>query len=123
YSQGEYVGIGFRAGLTSSRLNGPLEQDVNGLDAEQYKSGIGFHIGLLVNFKFTDLVGVRTELMYSQRGTKQLYEGESYFIAGLHQQQSQILNGHRNQALTVTNSYLDIPLLPYYKFGALEIFG
>lgn len=117
-AQGEYVGIGFRAGLTSSRFHGPLENE-----SEKFRGAVGFHIGLMVNFKFTDLVGLRTELNFSQRGGKMDYVGNSYYKLGLYETNERTITGRRDQKVTVTNSYLDIPLLPYYKFGPLEVFG
>lgn len=122
-AQGEYIGIGFRAGLTASKFNGPLELDTEGATAEKFHSTIGFHIGLLVNFKFTDLVGLRTEINFSQRGSKMDYVGRSYYTVGLHQPSKVYLRGARDQKLTVTNSYIDVPLTPYYKIGPLELFG
>jgi hypothetical protein len=117
------VGFGFKTGLNFSRIDGPSEIGPNGEALESNSNTSGFHIGALVNFKFTDLVGIRTELTYSQRGTKYEYNGPSYFKLGQHTVQNLTLTGTRIQTLEVTNAYIDIPVQAYYKFGSFEIFG
>jgi hypothetical protein len=83
----------------------------------------GFHIGGIVNIKFTDLVGVRTEFTYSQRGTEYEYNGPSYFTLGKNTLRSATVFGNRTQTMKVTNAYVDIPLMAYYKIGFFEISG
>lgn len=117
------VGFGFKAGLNFSSFDGPSETSLNGETLEAFSTTSGFHIGALVNFKFTDLVGIRTEFAYSQRGTKYTYAGPSYFTLGKYTLQSLNITGTRQQTLEVTNAYIDIPVLAYYKIGNVEIFG
>jgi hypothetical protein len=123
FSQGEHIGFGFRAGLSYSRFDGPSEIDINGNDLESYSANGGFLIGGMFNYKFTDLVGLRTEFTYSQRGTKYTYEGPSYFRLEKNQLNELTLQGTRHQTLSVKNTYIDIPLLAYYKIGKFEIHG
>ena len=59
-SQSDHLGFGFRAGLSYSRFDGPSEVATNGTDLESYKANGGFLIGAIVNYKFTDLVGLRS---------------------------------------------------------------
>lgn len=117
------LGYGFRAGLSYSKFKGDLEMDDQGNVLEEYNNANGFHIGVAFNYKFTDLVGLRTELLFSQRGTQYSYEGDSYYILGLHETQTLTIPGKRNMTLNVSNAYIDIPVVVYYKIGSLEISG
>lgn len=117
------LGYGFRAGLSFSQLSGDKEMDAQGNELEKFTTGSGFHIGINVAYKFTDLVGLRGEFLFSQRGNEYEYNGESYYILGLHQNEVLNLRGTRNMTLSVTNAYVDIPLSLYYKLGRLEISG
>jgi hypothetical protein len=117
------IGFGFRAGLNYSKLVGPSELGPNGESLETNAMANGFHIGAAVNFKFTDLVGMRAEFVYSQRGTQYTYQGPSYFVLGRNNVLTTTLGGSRKQTLNISNAYIDIPVLAYYKFGSLEILG
>ena len=61
FAQGEFSG-GFKAGLNFSNIDGPLEND-----SESFSVNTGFHIGATVMYSFTDAIGVKGELMYSQK--------------------------------------------------------
>ena len=121
-SQNSQLGFGFRAGLSYSKYDGPSEMGPNGEALESWSNDKGFHIGGGVTYKFTDLVGARLELSFSQRGTKTTYEGPSYYILG-RETFPYKLNGTRTQNLNVNNAYIDFPLTAYYKIGKFEIFG
>lgn len=123
WSQGENIGFGFRAGISLASLNGPSELDASGNELESNKMSSGFHIGLMLNYKFTDIMGLRAELLYSQRGTDYTYEGPSYFLLGRNTPSPITLTGTRVQTTNVSNTYLDIPLVVYYKIGYFEIQG
>lgn len=122
-AQSEFLGFGFRAGMSLSRLDGPSEIGPGGESLESYTMANGFHIGALVNFKFTDLVGMRAEFVFSQRGTEYAYEGPSYFELEKNTVNYTILTGERSQSLNISNAYIDIPVLAYYKIGSFEIGG
>lgn len=122
-AQSEFLGFGFRAGLSYSRIDGPSEIGPGGESLESFDMANGFHIGALVNFKFTDLVGLRAEFVFSQRGTDYTYEGPSYFQLGKGTVNSTILGGMRRQTLNVSNAFIDIPVMAYYKIGSFEIAG
>jgi len=122
-SQNSQIGFGFRAGLSYSKFDGPSEMGPNGETLESWSNDKGFHIGGGVTYKFTDLVGARLELSFSQRGTKTSYEGPSYYVLGRGTVSAIKLNGTRHQNLNVNNAYIDFPLTVYYKIGKFEIFG
>jgi hypothetical protein len=123
FAQYEGIGLGFKAGLNYSKFDGPSETGPGGESLETYSTSSGFHIGGIVNIKFTDLVGLRTEFTYSQRGTKYDYEGPSYYTVGKNTLRELTVTGNRKQTMKVTNAYIDIPLMGYYKIGFFEISG
>jgi hypothetical protein len=117
------LGFGFRAGMSFSKLSGPYETGPGGADLESFSFANGFHIGAAVNFKFTDLVGLHTELIFSQRGTEYEYVGPSYFVLGRNEVQTTTILGQRRQTYNVSNAFIDIPVTLYYKLGSLEVMG
>jgi|SRR5687768_1066258 len=122
-AQGVDIGYGFRAGMSFAKIDGPSEEGPGGEKLENNKMASGFHIGMSFNFGLTDLMGLRTEFLYSQRGTEYTYEGPSYYLLGRNTLQPLTLNGTRKQTINVSNSYIDIPLLAYYKIGYFEVSG
>lgn len=122
-AQGVDIGYGFRAGMSFAKIDGPSEEGPGGEKLETNKMASGFHIGMSFNFKFTDIMGLRTEFLYSQRGTDYTYDGPSYYQLGRNTLQPLTLNGTRRQTLNVSNSYIDIPLLAYYRIGYFEVSG
>lgn len=122
-SQNDNIGFGFRAGASIAKLDGPSELGPNGEELEEYTMARGFHIGASVSYKFTDLVGMKAEFVYSQRGTEYKYEGPSYYVLGRGTIRSTTIYGDRQQTLDLSNVFLDIPVLAYYKIGKLELCG
>jgi hypothetical protein len=123
FSQSEKIGFGFRAGASISKLDGPSEMGPNGESLEEYTNARGFHIGAAVNYKATDLFGMRAEFVFSQRGTIYDYEGPSYYVLGRGNVLTTTIMGTRTQTLNVSNAYIDIPVMAYYKFGKFEVSG
>jgi hypothetical protein len=122
-AQLDALGFGFRAGLSLAKIDGPSELGPNGEALETNKMATGFHIGVQINYKFGDLMGLRSELLYSQRGTDYLYEGPSYYVLGRNTVKEVTLLGTRKQSINVSNAYLDIPFSLYYKIKKIEISG
>ena len=122
-SQNDNIGFGFRAGASIAKLDGPSELGPNGEELEEYTMARGFHIGASVSYKFTDLVGMKAEFVYSQRGTEYTYDGPSYYVLGRGTIRSTTIYGDRQQTLDLSNGFLDIPVLAYYKIGKLELCG
>ena len=122
-SQNDNLGFGFRAGASIAKLDGPSELGPNGEELEEYTMARGFHIGASVSYKFTDLVGMKAEFVYSQRGTEYTYDGPSYYVLGRGTIRSTTIYGDRQQTLDLSNVFLDIPVLAYYKIGKLELCG
>ena len=118
---------GFRAGLNFNSLDGPAEMSADGSQAyEQYQRTTGFHVGATFALGFTDLFGIKADLMYSQKGGDFEYnEVPSYFYLydGPDDRVGDIVFGTLNGDADVVNSYIDIPVTAYYKFGKFEIEG
>jgi len=123
FSQNDNFGFGFRAGASFSKLDGPSELGPNGEELEEYSTARGFHIGAAVSYKFTDQVGMKAEFVFSQRGTIYDYNGPSYYVLGRGNVLTTTIEGDRKQTLNVSNAFLDIPVLVYYKIGKFEISG
>ncbi|MEM9888611.1 MAG: porin family protein [Bacteroidota bacterium] len=120
-AQGEFS-FGFKAGLNFSTMDGELEQSAQGNALESTEYTTGFSVGALLNYSFTDIFGLRGEFIYSQKGRIISFEGPSYFIFNATEDRVVAL-GDRTLEADVLNSYLEIPLLGYAKFGKIEVMG
>ncbi|MEP7269835.1 MAG: porin family protein [Saprospiraceae bacterium] len=103
-AQGAHLGL--RIGINSVSLNGPAEENAN------YKPQSGFHIGPTFSYAFSDIMGLRGEFIFSQKGSSFEYSGPSYLKV---KKNTEYLNtsGTRNMLLAVNNNYIDIPLMFY----------
>ena len=122
-------GYGFKAGLNFSTILGPLEQDDQGNNLESHKYNSGFHIGAMAHYTFNDIVGVRLEFLFSQRGNKYKYNGTSYQRILLPNNEEVFIIGMQNRLVNVTNSYIDLPVsvfarvLPWLELSGGLSFG
>jgi hypothetical protein len=123
FAQNEKLGYGFRAGASISTFHGPSETGPDGESLESWSNAKGFHIGAAVSYKFTDLFGARVEFVFSQRGTIYDYKGPSYYVLGRGNVLTTTIGGTRTQTLNVSNAYIDLPLMVYYKIGMFELSG
>jgi hypothetical protein len=115
-AQGEFSG-GFKAGLNFNNIDGPAETS-----DEVFESNTGFHIGATFFYSITDLFGLKAELMYSQKGTQYGYNGPSYFTFYTTNTGTPIYaTGNRRSDISISNSYIDFPVLVYYKIGKFEL--
>lgn len=116
FAQGEFSG-GFKAGLNFNNIIGEEESA-----DEAFSTNTGFHIGASFVYTITDLFGVKAELMYSQKGTQYSYDGPSYFTFYRSSTGTPVYAvGNRRSDISIANSYIDIPLMVYYKIGPLEL--
>lgn len=114
---------GFRAGLSYSKFLGDYETNAMGEELEEYRFASGFHIGMALNYAVTDLFGFRGELIFTQRGTEYRYEGESFYFLAHGTQDQRIITGTRTMDINVSTAILEMPLIAYFRAGALEISG
>ena len=116
-------GFGFRAGLNFNSIQGDSET-ANGTELEDFTGNTGFHVGATFNWKVTDLMGFRGELVYNQKGGKRAFEGPSYLTLTSTNGTVLQTSGVRKQNLNLTSSYIDIPVVGYYKpFEWLEVYA
>ncbi len=114
------LGLGFKAGLSYMELDGPLERTADEV-LEEYTLSSGFQIGVVFDYAFTDLVGLRAELLFSQKGGRYKYDGDGYFF--ISPANLVVARGDKLIQLDIVNTYIDIPITAYYKVGKFEIHG
>lgn len=117
---------GFRAGLNFITIDGSAEMSASGDETyETYNNTTGFHVGATFALAFTDLFGLKADLMYSQKGYETVFEGPGYFYLydNADDRQGTFIFGDRQSELDVVNSYLDVPLTAYYRLGPVELEG
>ena len=113
---------GFKTGLNFAHMTGPSEINDQGLDLETWKNTTGFHIGMTVSYKFTDNFGLRGELLYSKRGAKYTFDGQSYRFFQ-HTTGNVLTLGSSRYLININNSYIDLPIMAYARVGDFEIYG
>lgn len=115
--------VGFKAGLTYSKLNGPSEMfQGDALETKELSSG--FHVGATFNFKITDMFGLRSGLIFNQKGGSYTYEGPSnYFFRNIEPDPPTWLLGTREMSYKMTNAFIDIPFTAFLKLGPIELHG
>jgi len=114
---------GIRAGLNYSRIDGPSEIDPSGNDLERNTLSSGFHIGGMISRKLNSAIGLRAEILYSQRGTDYQYQGDSYLRLFTEAGAVSNTRGTRFTTLRITNTYLDLPLSVFLRLGRIELSG
>jgi len=65
--------FGIRAGLNYSKFTGELELN------EKYDFSSGFHFGFNYTYQLNTTVGLRAEILYTQRGTKQSIKDDAIY--------------------------------------------
>lgn len=113
---------GFKTGLNFARMIGEEETNISGDNLETWKNVTGFHIGMTFAYKFTDNFGLRGEFLYSKRGAKYTFDGQSYRIFK-HPTGNVLTLGSARYLINVNNSYFDLPVMAYARWGDFEISG
>jgi len=115
---------GFKAGINFATIDGPLELGANGQELESYSYSTGFHIGVNFNVNITDYFGLRGEVIYGQKGAEYDFSGQSFMpFYRLDGMGNLMASGTRNSILSITNTYLDLPVSAFIRFGRLELSG
>ena len=115
--------VGFKAGLNFSSINGPSEVNASGTELEDFTLTTGFTFGARFNVGLTDIFGVRAELVFSQKGTEYVYDGDSFWRFPADNGESVLITGNRRTVLRVVNGYLELPLMAYARFDRVELSG
>ncbi len=122
FSANAQIKYGFKTGLNFAHIIGESETSDAGADLETWKNTTGFHIGMTLAYKFTDNFGLRGELLYSKRGAKYTFDGQSYRIFN-HASGSVPTVGTSRYLINLNNSYIDLPVLVYGRYKNFEISG
>jgi len=115
---------GFKVGLNFANMPGDLEQDDAGENIERLKTNTGFHVGASIRYSFNDRFGIKGDFLFSQKGTQQFYDGQGaqlFHVQGTNDFVG--ITGTQERFLRITNSYIEIPISAYGKFGKVEVFG
>lgn len=116
------IRYGFKTGLNFASISGSSETDANGKELESWGNVTGFHIGATFGYNFTDNYGLRAELMYSKRGAKYTFDGDSYRVFRYSGGQT-LSTGTSRYLININNSYIDIPLVLVARWGDFEVTG
>ena len=117
------ISFGFRTGLNFNQIKGDSETDGT-TELEEYTSNTGFHVGATFTWKITELMGLRGELVYNQKGGRRSYDGPSYLVLTATNGDRIVTTGNRSQNLNLTSSFINIPIMGYVKpIPQVEVFG
>lgn len=117
-------GIGFKTGMNFNTFMGPSELDDNGNELEHFDNYRGFHFGAILDYKITDIFGIKGEILYDQKGANYNYEGPSYWTFYKDNGDPVYhIGGTRTHGLFISNVYLRVPVMAYSRFGRIEISG
>ncbi len=114
---GQGYNIGLRAGTNFSTHLGPTEV------GESTGISNGFHFGLNYQYNFSDVLGLRAELLYVQNGKTTEYKGPSYYVFNtgtsiIHDE------GIADYNLNVSTANLSIPVTVHFELSRkIEVFG
>lgn len=113
---------GFKGGYNINQQDMKVRLAPDGSAVESYDNGSGFHVGAIVNCEFTKYFGLRTHLIYTQRGFRYLLDtDESYLVLRSLDGDREAAIGSKRISMSVNNSYLEIPLLAYFTYKNFEI--
>lgn len=110
------LSYGIKAGLGLSTLTGEKEMDSQGASLERNGYVTGFHIGVTFNIDIIeDKFGVAPEFLFAQRGGRYQYDGPGSLTLTASNGNEITFQGIKDDALSVVNSYVTIPVMLYYK--------
>ena len=111
--------FGIRAGLNYSKFSGELETN------EAYDFNTGFHFGFNYTYQLNTTIGFRTELLYTQRGSKQSIQDDAiYNVIRAIDGTTLVEIGNVDYNIGLSLSYFSIPFTVQVKVAnKFEIFG
>jgi opacity protein-like surface antigen len=107
--------FGFIAGMNFNKFDGPVETNDQGTAVEEFDWNKGFLVGATFAWEPTDLMGIRGEFQYSQKGSKRSYDGPSYYWFTNTNGSRIFTSGTRKIDIDVSNSYLSLPVVGFIK--------
>lgn len=110
------LSYGIKAGLGVSTILGDKEMNAQGEDLEKTGYVAGFHIGVVFNIDIVeDKFGVAPEFLFVQKGGRYQYDGPGSLTLNAANGSEVTFQGQKDDAFSVVNSYIDIPVMLYYK--------
>ena len=110
--------------MNFATIDGPLAMGSNGQDLESYSYTSGFHVGVNFNVNLTDYFGLRAEVIYGQKGAEYDFSGQSFMpFYQVDGSGALIGSGTRNARVSITNTYIDLPVSAFVRVGRLELYG
>ena len=122
FSLNAQIRYGFKTGLNFSSIKGPSDLDADGIELESYGNVTGFHIGASFAYNLTDNYSIQAELLYSKRGAKYTFDGDSYRVFRYTNGQT-LSTGTSRYLININNSYIDVPLTFVARWGDFEVSG
>ncbi len=107
--------LGFTIGMNLNKFESEAEMDDAGNALETFDWSTGFMVGATFAWRPTELMGLRGELLFTQKGGQKTYNGPSYYIFTNTTGTRIFTNGTRSMSLDVANSYLSVPVMGYIK--------
>ena len=121
FSLDAQIRYGFKTGLNFAKFSGPSETDADGKALETWDNVTGFHIGATFGYSFTDNYSLNAELLFSKRGAKYVFDGDSYRVFRYPPNGQTLSTGSSRYLINVNNSYIDIPLTFVARWGDFEV--
>jgi hypothetical protein len=118
----EEFAIRFKTGLNFSKILGPSES-INGEDLEDFSFRTGFHVTGGVDYIISEIWGLRAMIGYAQKGTEYEFDGPSFWIFYAQANGAPLPSegGNRRVVLNTNNSFIELPLSAFARFGRVEI--
>ncbi len=115
---------GFKAGINFATIDGPSVLNANDMELESFNYSTGFHVGVNVNVELTDYFGLRGEIIYGQKGAEYNFNGQSFMPFYRSDGSGPLIaSGNRRSIISITNTYIDLPVSAFVRFGRLELSG
>jgi hypothetical protein len=80
------------------------------------KPKIGYHLGIMANYEFSDRFGLQSGLLYASKGTS--YDLEESMKWGYTYEKVEVEGYQRS-----TINYLEVPVLAVFKINKFQVFG
>jgi len=113
--------IGIRAGLNQSKLTGPVDPNFG----EKRGLSGGFHFGVNFQWNFNEIIGIRSEVLYTQAGgTYEMESPNGFYVFDLPNAPSFVLRDTSRVKLEMSNAYIQFPQTLHVKVSEkIELFA
>jgi hypothetical protein len=102
------LNVGGKAGLNYSIYGTKIDPEPE--EKPESSTGVGFHVGAYLDYMFSDNIGLRTELLYSARGTSETETTTDELVLF-----GTTITTKTESDVKNTISYVELPVLLNYK--------